>query len=280
MYGIFTYIYDKNQPNVGIYAIHGSYGYIYIFAFRTVEPAWQKNGCKINPGCHRKRRNNFLTGAGCTMNYWTAGDGKRLGLNSRAKATASATSQKMLENAEVFDFLSIYHNSAFGGPAWGMKDARKLTHVLFWLIASNLLQGEFVVSDPCLPPVTTTSSWNMPVFLAFFGIWVHQLTWKMTAFLELDLNLGLLSRSSKKHSTTKIDLQRPRQKLILVRKHKVYTCFKSSSDGFSACRPCDWLFEMNGEQWSKPGVLSWREWLPFPFLSRRRDCGLVESCYY
>ena len=49
------------------------------------------------------RRNNFLKGAGCTMNYWTAGDGKR-GLNSRAKATASATSPKMSENAEVFDF--------------------------------------------------------------------------------------------------------------------------------------------------------------------------------
>ena len=38
------------------------------------------------------------------MNYWTARDGKRLGLNFRAKATASAISQKMSENAEVFDF--------------------------------------------------------------------------------------------------------------------------------------------------------------------------------
>ena len=27
MYGIFTYIYHKNQPNVGKYIIHGSYGY-------------------------------------------------------------------------------------------------------------------------------------------------------------------------------------------------------------------------------------------------------------
>ena len=29
MYGIFAYIYHKNQPNVGIYinTIHGSYGY-------------------------------------------------------------------------------------------------------------------------------------------------------------------------------------------------------------------------------------------------------------
>ena len=26
MYGIFTYIYHKNQPNVGVYTIHGSYG--------------------------------------------------------------------------------------------------------------------------------------------------------------------------------------------------------------------------------------------------------------
>ena len=28
MYGVFTYIYHKNQPNVGVYTIHGSYGYI------------------------------------------------------------------------------------------------------------------------------------------------------------------------------------------------------------------------------------------------------------
>ena len=26
MYGIFTYIYHKNQPNVGKYTIHGWYG--------------------------------------------------------------------------------------------------------------------------------------------------------------------------------------------------------------------------------------------------------------
>ena len=26
MYGIFTYIYHRNQPNVGIYTIHGWYG--------------------------------------------------------------------------------------------------------------------------------------------------------------------------------------------------------------------------------------------------------------
>ena len=27
MYGIFPYIYHKNQPNEGIYTIHGSYGH-------------------------------------------------------------------------------------------------------------------------------------------------------------------------------------------------------------------------------------------------------------
>ena len=32
MYGIFTYIHHKNQPNVGKYIIHGSYG-IFIFLF-------------------------------------------------------------------------------------------------------------------------------------------------------------------------------------------------------------------------------------------------------
>ena len=28
MYGIFAYIYHKNQANVGKYAIHGSYGQV------------------------------------------------------------------------------------------------------------------------------------------------------------------------------------------------------------------------------------------------------------
>ncbi len=31
MYGIFTYIYQKNQPNVGRYIIHGSYRYVYVY---------------------------------------------------------------------------------------------------------------------------------------------------------------------------------------------------------------------------------------------------------
>ena len=31
MYGIFPYIYHKNQPNVCKYTIHGSYGYMSIY---------------------------------------------------------------------------------------------------------------------------------------------------------------------------------------------------------------------------------------------------------
>ena len=31
MYGIFTYIYHKNQPNVGKYTIHGWYGDVCLF---------------------------------------------------------------------------------------------------------------------------------------------------------------------------------------------------------------------------------------------------------
>ena len=37
MYGIFAYIYHKNQPNVGKYTIHGSYGYdIPVFTVKTI----------------------------------------------------------------------------------------------------------------------------------------------------------------------------------------------------------------------------------------------------
>ena len=37
MYGIFTYIYHKNQPNVGKYTTHGCYG-IVMLVFRGVTP--------------------------------------------------------------------------------------------------------------------------------------------------------------------------------------------------------------------------------------------------
>ena len=42
MYGIYTYIYHKKQPNVGKYTIHGSYGNVFalldfvLFFFRSV----------------------------------------------------------------------------------------------------------------------------------------------------------------------------------------------------------------------------------------------------
>ena len=46
MYGIFTYIYPKNQPNVGKYAIHGAPGYhrhvrfgsTYIYNILIIDP--------------------------------------------------------------------------------------------------------------------------------------------------------------------------------------------------------------------------------------------------
>ena len=47
MYGIFSYIYHGNQPNVGIYTMHGSYGYsimfvsfMHFFGDVTVKTAW------------------------------------------------------------------------------------------------------------------------------------------------------------------------------------------------------------------------------------------------
>ena len=35
MYGIFTYIYHKNQPHVGKYTIHGWYGYVIYYIVNT-----------------------------------------------------------------------------------------------------------------------------------------------------------------------------------------------------------------------------------------------------
>ena len=36
MYGIITYIYPKNGPNVGKYSIHGASGYIYIYMYISI----------------------------------------------------------------------------------------------------------------------------------------------------------------------------------------------------------------------------------------------------
>ena len=49
MYGIFTYIYHKNQPNVGKYAIHGCYG---ICLFYTLPETNSSNS-------HLKSMNRF-----------------------------------------------------------------------------------------------------------------------------------------------------------------------------------------------------------------------------
>ena len=38
MYGIFTYIYHKFEPNVGEYTIHGSYGNRYLRKIRCTPP--------------------------------------------------------------------------------------------------------------------------------------------------------------------------------------------------------------------------------------------------
>ena len=37
MYGIFSYIYHKNEPNVGKYTIHGSYGYVWVTSTSTTQ---------------------------------------------------------------------------------------------------------------------------------------------------------------------------------------------------------------------------------------------------
>ena len=42
MYGIFTYIYHRNQPNVGIYIIHGSLG-IDKFLIVVQKQEWGQN---------------------------------------------------------------------------------------------------------------------------------------------------------------------------------------------------------------------------------------------
>ena len=49
MYGIFTYIYPKNDPNVGKYSIHGASGTLMIQQIRTL-PSWSTNSRGKNTG--------------------------------------------------------------------------------------------------------------------------------------------------------------------------------------------------------------------------------------
>ena len=48
MYGIFTYIYHKNQPNVGKYTIHGSYGYMLCCVVLFLFFLWNGEFCGMN----------------------------------------------------------------------------------------------------------------------------------------------------------------------------------------------------------------------------------------
>jgi len=47
MYGIFTYIYHKNQPNVGKYTIHGWYGNGWKMTFPLGMAYFQGKNCKF-----------------------------------------------------------------------------------------------------------------------------------------------------------------------------------------------------------------------------------------
>ena len=50
MYGIFTYIYHKNQPNVVKYTIHGSYGVELFESFRKKKVPPRKVVKKVEQG--------------------------------------------------------------------------------------------------------------------------------------------------------------------------------------------------------------------------------------
>ena len=58
MYGIFTYIYHKNQPNVGKYTIHGSYGkwisVCQLANHRVIFSSWPLPSLKLTASLHLK----------------------------------------------------------------------------------------------------------------------------------------------------------------------------------------------------------------------------------
>ena len=55
MYGIFAYIYHRNQPNVGKYTIHGSYG---IASYRSPEGSYAVISSRALKRVLHSQRNN------------------------------------------------------------------------------------------------------------------------------------------------------------------------------------------------------------------------------
>ena len=61
MYGVYTYIYHKNQPNVCKYTIHGSYGNIIIHYWKEKFPKFHYGRICINfPWVERRCSNKWL----------------------------------------------------------------------------------------------------------------------------------------------------------------------------------------------------------------------------
>ena len=79
MYGIFTYIYHKNQPNVGKYTIHGSCGYCIMYAYYSALCALPNSG----PNCT------------CTVEYL-------LSLEDLLGSTSDIRTRTMLVNDNSF----------------------------------------------------------------------------------------------------------------------------------------------------------------------------------
>ena len=83
-YGIFPYIYHKNQPNVGRYTIHGSYGYgIVMFVFCGVlgsghVPSINGLAARMKPQRSHPRAAKEATENAETEKGWTEGGAFRL----------------------------------------------------------------------------------------------------------------------------------------------------------------------------------------------------------
>ena len=63
MYGIYTYIYHKNQPNVGKYTIHGSYGVYFNIILHSHPPpvrSVEGNLKQLMAGRHIKKPSKML----------------------------------------------------------------------------------------------------------------------------------------------------------------------------------------------------------------------------
>ena len=115
MYGIFTYIYHKNQPNVGKYTIqtiHGSYGNCILGRFET---SWVLNISRIDP---RPSMQFLVTSKGCIQCEFGGIHTRSCGRATRTTSSVSLSTDQQFNLCISLQF--VHELWRVGRTAWDL----------------------------------------------------------------------------------------------------------------------------------------------------------------